>query len=138
MASLAISGLTPSCYLLYCKEFLVKTPGSDGYANLYRILNTCRVWESVWRFRFRFFRSTIHEVAVKPYGKLDILVNNAGAAGDDRDETTEEDRHRLIDANHTSIFLGCKYAIPEMKNEGGGIVNIASIAGIIGVPTLRG
>ena len=77
------------------------------------------------------------EVAVKSYGKLDILVNNAGAAGDDWDETTEEDWHRLIDVNLTSIFLGCKYAIPEMKKQGGGsIVNIASIAGIIGSPTL--
>ena len=77
------------------------------------------------------------QTAVKSYGKLDILVNNAGAAGDDWDETTEEDWHRLIDVNLTSIFLGCKYAIPEMKKQGGGsIVNIASIAGIIGSPTL--
>ena len=77
------------------------------------------------------------QTAVKSYGKLDILVNNAGTAGDDWDETTEEDFHRLIDVNLTSIFLGCKHAIPEMKKQGGGsIVNIASIAGIIGSPTL--
>lgn len=77
------------------------------------------------------------QTAVSTYGKLDIIVNNAGAAGDVWDKTTEEDWHRLIDINLTSVFLGCRYAIPEMKKQGGGcIVNIASIAGIIGVPTL--
>lgn len=77
------------------------------------------------------------EAAVKSYGKLDILVNNAGIAGDDWDETTEEDWHRLIDVNLTSVFLGCKHAIPEMRKQGGGsIVNIASIVAIIGAPTL--
>jgi 3(or 17)beta-hydroxysteroid dehydrogenase len=75
--------------------------------------------------------------AVKGYGKLDILVNNAGIAGGDWDETSEEDWHRLIDVNLTSVFLACKHAIPEMKKQGGGsIVNIASIVAIIGAPTL--
>ena len=75
--------------------------------------------------------------AVEGYGKLDILINNAGAAGNDWDGTTLEDWHRLIDVNLTSIFLGCKYAIPEMRKQGGGsVVNIASIAGLIGSPAL--
>jgi len=75
--------------------------------------------------------------AVKDYGMLDILVNNAGTAGEDWDETTVEDWQRLIDVNLTSVFLGCKLAIPEMRKQGGGsIVNIASIAGLIGSPAL--
>ena len=77
------------------------------------------------------------QTAVSTYGRLDILVNNAGIAGDVWDRTTEEDWHKLIDINLTSVFLGCKYAIPEIRKQGSGsIVNIASIAGIMGFPTL--
>jgi cyclopentanol dehydrogenase len=74
--------------------------------------------------------------AVTRYGGLDILVNNAGISlrHEEMDIPTE-DWDQLMDVNAKGVFLGTKYAIPEMKSAGGGsIVNISSIAGILGRP----
>jgi NAD(P)-dependent dehydrogenase (short-subunit alcohol dehydrogenase family) len=66
-------------------------------------------------------------------GGLNILVNNAGIGtiGSVEDETY--DAFKLVQAvDVDSIFLGCKYAMPLMRDHGlGSIVNISSIAGII-------
>lgn len=71
---------------------------------------------------------------VKQFGKLDILVNNAGISGSaEQDLYSTTAWHRIMEVNATGVFLGIKYAIPEMrKNGGGSIVNLSSIAGIIG------
>ena len=74
--------------------------------------------------------------AVAAYGQLDILVNNAGVSlrHPDMDVPTE-DWDLMMDVNAKGVFLGTKYAIPAMKSAGGGsIVNISSIAGILGRP----
>jgi NAD(P)-dependent dehydrogenase (short-subunit alcohol dehydrogenase family) len=74
------------------------------------------------------------QTAVQRYGRLDILVNNAGGGsrGDVLD-LSEDDWDRAMDANLKGVFLGCKYAIPEMiKGEGGAIVNTASIYALVG------
>lgn len=67
------------------------------------------------------------------FGGLHILVNNAGigALGNVEQTSLEEWRHvHAIDLD--SVFLGCKRAIPLMKECGGGsIVNVSSISGII-------
>ncbi len=74
--------------------------------------------------------------AVANYGKLDILVNNAGVTRrhDEMDVPTD-DWDLMMEVNAKGVFLGTKYAIPEMQKAGGGsIVNISSIAGILGRP----
>lgn len=72
------------------------------------------------------------DLAVATYGRLDVLHNNAYWAPLDRSvtETTDEEWSRTLAVTLTSVFLGCKYAIPRMVAGGGGsIVNTASTAG---------
>jgi NAD(P)-dependent dehydrogenase (short-subunit alcohol dehydrogenase family) len=71
---------------------------------------------------------------VEEYGRLNILCNNAGInpTGTVVD-TSEELFDRVININLKGVFLGMKYAIPEMlKARGGSIVNIASVNGLVG------
>jgi len=72
------------------------------------------------------------EETVRRYGRLDILVNNVGVATPvPLDAPDEEAWSRVMNVNLTSAMLMCRYAIPAMiKNGGGSIVNISSIAGI--------
>ena len=63
-----------------------------------------------------------------------MLVNNAGISGSaEQDFYSTEAWHRIMAVNATGVFFGIKYAIPAMvANGGGSIVNLSSIAGIIG------
>ncbi len=74
------------------------------------------------------------DTALQRFGKLDILVNNAGIW--DRamiEEQTEENWDRVMDINGKGVFLGTKASISAMREAGGGsIVNISSVAGLIG------
>ncbi len=71
---------------------------------------------------------------VSRFGKLDILVNNAGIFPLGTIEDTSEDLwDRVMAINAKGVFMGTKHAIPEMRKTGGGsIINISSIAGLIG------
>lgn len=66
------------------------------------------------------------------FGGLDILVNNAGII---RDRTlkkmTLDEWHAVIQTNLTGVFHCCKYA-NEILRDGGRVVNVASIAGVLG------
>lgn len=76
---------------------------------------------------------------VDAFGALNILYNNAGLArGGTITEISEDDWDLVIDVDLKSVYLGCKYAIPEMIKAGGGaIVSTASVAGIRGAPRLN-
>ena len=74
----------------------------------------------------------IKEAIQREFGHLDILINNAGII---RDKTLEkmktEEWEEVIETNLTGVFHVTKAALPLMK-DGGKIVNISSIVGIIG------
>ena len=75
------------------------------------------------------------EEAVSRFGRLDVLVNNAGISSRAvPDEDSLESWTRIMDVNARGVFLGTKRAIEQMRQNGGGsIVNISSIAGLVGM-----
>ena len=66
-------------------------------------------------------------------GSLNILVNNAGIGNGGDIESTDMDTWKLVhNVNLDSVFLGCKYALPLMRESGNGsIINISSMSGIV-------
>ncbi|MDN5543946.1 MAG: glucose 1-dehydrogenase [Rhodococcus sp. (in: high G+C Gram-positive bacteria)] len=78
------------------------------------------------------------EKTVSVFGRIDILVNNAGVASTANVEDETLERWRWLQSiNLDAVFLGTKAAITAMKHTGGGsIVNLASIEGLVGDPSL--
>ena len=75
------------------------------------------------------------ETAVEAFGGLDILVNNAGVgAGRPIADCDEAMWDAHCDVNLKGLFFCCRAAIPELRKSKGNIVNIASDAGLMGVP----
>jgi NAD(P)-dependent dehydrogenase (short-subunit alcohol dehydrogenase family) len=75
------------------------------------------------------------EACVARLGGLDILFNNAGIVpGGTVEQTDEAAWDEAMRVNVKSVYLGCRYAIPRMRQRGGGvIINTASVAGLVGV-----
>lgn len=75
--------------------------------------------------------------AVERFGRLDVLVNNAGIGHvGSIQETEAADWSRLINVNMSGVFHGSRAAVDQMlaqAPQGGLIVNIASVAGMIGI-----
>jgi NAD(P)-dependent dehydrogenase (short-subunit alcohol dehydrogenase family) len=75
---------------------------------------------------------------VEAFGRLDFACNNAGVESHGTiPEIEEDDFDRMIRVNLKGVWLGMKYQIPQMlENGGGSIVNTASLAGLLAVPAL--
>ena len=74
--------------------------------------------------------------AVETFGTVDILVNNAGVGsrGSNYDKTAREAGDRIMGIHAWGSFAGIKTVVPVMKKAGGGsIVNVSSLAAVVGV-----
>ncbi|HEX2740037.1 MAG TPA: glucose 1-dehydrogenase [Rubrobacter sp.] len=75
------------------------------------------------------------QTAVEAWGGLDIMVNNAGiGVAGTATNTSEEDYERVMDVCLRGTFLGMKYAIPAIRDSGGGsVINMSSVAALVGI-----
>jgi NAD(P)-dependent dehydrogenase (short-subunit alcohol dehydrogenase family) len=75
--------------------------------------------------------------AVDRFGRLDVLHNNAGGSSTQDGPVTEvrlDEWWRTIKIDLFGTFLGCRFAVPVMASRGGGsIINMASIASVVGL-----
>ncbi|MCU0816781.1 MAG: glucose 1-dehydrogenase [Cypionkella sp.] len=79
------------------------------------------------------------DAAAHHFGGLSILVNNAGISGSPKptDQVTEDEWDRVQAVNVKGVYFATKHAIPHLRQaKGGSIVNLSSIAGLIGVGNL--
>jgi NAD(P)-dependent dehydrogenase (short-subunit alcohol dehydrogenase family) len=76
--------------------------------------------------------------AVERHGSLDVVFNGAGISGRRLGDgpvhaCTEEAWDAVLAANLKSIYLVCRFAVPELARAGGGsVVNVASVLGLVG------
>jgi NAD(P)-dependent dehydrogenase (short-subunit alcohol dehydrogenase family) len=73
---------------------------------------------------------------IEEWDDLDVMVNNAGVGvAATAPDTSDEDWDRQMAVNLKGTFYGIKYAVPAMRDSGGGsIINMSSIAALVGIP----
>lgn len=71
------------------------------------------------------------QAAMATETRIDVLVNNAGITthGNIEAVSLADFRHEF-DIDVVGVFLGCKYALPVMKQHGGAIINMSSMCGV--------
>ena len=103
---------------------VIKNNGGQGAALKHNVTDE-KDWDNVF-------------AAIKEQkGQLDILVNNAGISQlGTIDSATSEEYLRVMDTNMHSVFYGIKRAVAMMREtgNGGNIINMSSISGIVGIP----
>ena len=75
--------------------------------------------------------------ALDSFGRIDILVNNAGIGdfGKRIHETDDASWQTMLDVNLTGVFRMTRAVVPQMLKQGkGAIVNISSVASLVGIP----
>ncbi|AHG93137.1 short-chain dehydrogenase/reductase SDR (plasmid) [Gemmatirosa kalamazoonensis] len=74
-------------------------------------------------------------VVAERFGPVDALVNSAGVAHVGTVESTEEaDFDRLYAVNVKGVYNCLRAVVPSMKGRGGAILNVASVAAVVGIP----
>jgi NAD(P)-dependent dehydrogenase (short-subunit alcohol dehydrogenase family) len=74
---------------------------------------------------------------IELFGHVDIVVNNAGILDfNDAEHITDDIWHKVLAVDLDGVMYGVKHGIAHMKKNGGSIINLSSIAGLIGIPNL--
>lgn len=105
---------------------LVKEAGSDGVFVATDVSKEAEV-------------KALTEKTIAVFGRLDYGVNNAGIEQEitPLTEQTESTFDKIISVNLKGVWLCMKYQLSEiLKNGGGAIVNISSVAGLVGFPNI--
>ena len=79
---------------------------------------------------------TLGTVCRTEFGPLDVVVNNAGVIPElvPLARTSLDEWRRVMAVNLDGVFLGVRFALREMAGRGGAVVNLSSVAGLVGMP----